>query len=272
VLASQKVFDSLKEIGLNLYERNLWVALLARGSATAGELSEIAKVPRSRSYDILQSLADKGFVVLQASKPIKYLAVQPEEALDRARKKMQDQIQSVIKRIDELKGSQLIKELNDLFQKGLKLVSPEEITGALKGRDSYLQQLDSMFKEASKKISIVTNGEGLHELYEYHLDSLKSAKEKGVEIKIAASSIEKANDAIKALGGIASIKSIDEKETPLSGRFTIVDGKEMVFSLTDSKNTHATQDLTLWSKSEHAAVEVFEPLFNLLWTHSKEIS
>jgi len=42
--------------------------------------------------------------------------------------------------------------------------------------------------------------------------------------------------------------------------------------LTDSKTVHSSQDLTLWSKSEHAAGEVFEPLFNLLWTHSKEIS
>ena len=271
MLVSQKVLDALKEIGLNLYERNLWVALLARGSATAGELSEIAKVPRSRTYDILQSLADKGFVVLQASKPIKYLAIEPEEALDRAEKKMQDQIQSIVKRIDEIKGSPISKELTDLFQKGLKLVAPEEITGALKGRDSYLQQLNSMFKEASKKISIVTNSEGLNELFEYHLDSLKSAKERGVEIKIA-SSVEKSNDAVKALSGIATVKSIDEKEIPMTGRFVVVDGKEMVFSLTDSKRVHSSQDLTLWSKSEHAAGEVFEPLFNLLWNHSKEIS
>ena len=46
MLASQKVLDSLKGIGLNLYERKLWVALLARGTSTAGELSAMATVPR----------------------------------------------------------------------------------------------------------------------------------------------------------------------------------------------------------------------------------
>ena len=79
MVASMQVFDALKSIGLNLYERRIFVALLAKGVATAAEVSEIAKVPRSRSYDILESLADKGFVMVQPSKPIRYVALQPNE-------------------------------------------------------------------------------------------------------------------------------------------------------------------------------------------------
>ena len=41
---------------LNLYEVKIWTALLSRGVSTAGELSDIANVPRSRSYDVLESL------------------------------------------------------------------------------------------------------------------------------------------------------------------------------------------------------------------------
>ena len=86
MIASNKVMDALKAIGLNLYERRIWVALLAKGSATAGELAEIAKVPRSRTYDILQSLAEKGLVFIQSGKPLKYVAVDPEEAFERLKK------------------------------------------------------------------------------------------------------------------------------------------------------------------------------------------
>src|SRR5512136_2617124 len=99
MLASQKVLDTLKGIGLNLYERKLWVALLARGTSTAGELSTIANVPRSRSYDILQSLAEKGFVIVQTAKPIKYVAIAPEDALERAKKKIMEDTQTTITRI-----------------------------------------------------------------------------------------------------------------------------------------------------------------------------
>ena len=89
MLGSQEILDALKNIGLNLYERKIYVALIAKGVATAGEVSEIAKVPRSRSYDVLESLADKGFVVAQSSKPIKYVALAPGDALDRAKDNMQ---------------------------------------------------------------------------------------------------------------------------------------------------------------------------------------
>lgn len=92
MLASAKVMDALKSIGLNLYERKLWLALLARGTSTAGELSEIASVPRSRAYDVLQSLAEKGFVVVQSAKPIRYVAIAPDEALERAKKRCRSRL------------------------------------------------------------------------------------------------------------------------------------------------------------------------------------
>ena len=56
---------------LNLYEVKIWTALLSRGVSTAGELSDMANVPRSRSYASLESLEKNGFVVMKFGKPIK---------------------------------------------------------------------------------------------------------------------------------------------------------------------------------------------------------
>jgi sugar-specific transcriptional regulator TrmB len=272
MIASTKVLDALKGIGLNLYERKLWIALLARGNSTAGELSEIADVPRSRAYDVLQSLAEKGFVVVQTGKPIRYVAVSPEEALERAKKKLEEDFKTTVERINALKESPVMRELMDIYSQGLKLVSPEELTGALKGKFSVFQQLDSMFKGANQKINIVTTPEGLNDLFSNHFETLKKAKEKGVEIKIVTNSSERCSDAIKALSSIAEIRVANDKEIPISGRFTVVDGKQLIFGLTDPKSVHSTQDLVMWSKSEHAASQVLEPLFNLVWNHSKAVS
>lgn len=271
MLVSAKVMDALKGIGLNLYERKLWVALLARGTSTAGELSGIANVPRSRAYDVLQSLAEKGFVVVQIAKPIRYVAIAPEEALERAKKKIEEDLASMQEKIDDFKSSPAMKELSDLFSQGLKLISPQEMTGALKGKYLVSQQLGTMFKEAAQRIDIVTTPDGLNELYETHLDILKKAKEKGVEIKIATTGTEKCADALKALGGVAEMRVVNDKELPVSGRIFVVDGKQLVFGLTDSK-VHSTQDMVVWSKSEHAAANVMEPLFKLIWSHSKTVS
>ncbi len=271
LLASAKVMDALKGIGLNLYERRLWIALLARGTSTAGELSEIANVPRSRTYDVLQSLAEKGFVIVQTSKPIKYVAVAPEDGLERAKRKLEEDVQAIQERIADLKGSPVMKELNGIFNQGLKLVSPEEMTGALKGKYSVSQQLDTMFKSANERISIVTTPDGLEELFTSHLDALKKAKERGVDIKIAMNKPDRATDSIKAFNNIADLRSINEKDIPVTGKFFVVDGKQLAFSLTDSK-VHSTQDMALWSKSEHAASNILEPLFDLIWTRSKTLS
>src|SRR3990172_7388149 len=99
MVVSQAVLDTLKQIGLNLYERKLWVALLSRGTSTAGELSSLAKVPHSRTYDVLESLADKGFVMIQSTKPLKYLAIPPKEALERAKKTLKESMEVTIERI-----------------------------------------------------------------------------------------------------------------------------------------------------------------------------
>ena len=76
---NQETTKKTKLFGLNTYEARIWAALLSRGVSTAGELSDIANVPRSRSYDVLESLEKKGFVVMKVGKPIKYLAIPPKE-------------------------------------------------------------------------------------------------------------------------------------------------------------------------------------------------
>ena len=270
MLASQEVMDALKAIGLNLYERKLWVALLAKGTATAGELSEMTGVPRSRTYDVLQSLADKGFVVIQTSKPLRYVAIPPEEALEKAKAKLREKMEEMIKRIDRLKSSNVMSELNSLFERGLQLITPEEMTGALRGKYSVMQQLDTMIKNAKESINIITTQEGLNEILMNHLDALRSAKERGVKIKIATVPSESASEAIKALSGAAEIRVVPQDEIPISGRVFVVDGQQFIFGLTEK--VHATQDLAIWSKSPHAATGVIQPLFELLWKHAKPIT
>ena len=270
-LASQKVMDALKGIGLNLYERKLWVALLARGTSTAGELSEISNVPRSRSYDILQSLAEKGFVVVQMAKPLKYVAINPSEALDRAKKKLEEDMKITVERIDDMKSSAIMRELSSVYTQGLSMVSPEEITGSLKGKHSLMQQMSSMFKVANKRINIVTTPEGLEELFENHYNDLKRAVERGVKVQIAAAGLDKTTEASKGLNNVAEVRALNSKDLPIAGRFAVVDSKELVFSLTDHK-VHDTQHMAFWSKSEHAATSLLEPLFKMVWNSSKPVN
>src|SRR3990170_2733532 len=132
---------------LSLYEVKIWTALLSRGVSTAGELSDIANVPRSRSYDVLESLEKKGFVIMKLGKPIKYIAVPPSEVVERVKKNMRFNADEKIKRLETLKDSDTLKELEMLHTQGVELVEPSELSGAIKGRHNLYNHLDLAIRE-----------------------------------------------------------------------------------------------------------------------------
>ncbi len=263
MVATTEVLDALKSIGLNLYERKIFVALLAKGVATAAEVSEIAGVPRSRSYDVLESLAEKGFVVVQPSKPIKYVALKPSEALERTKENLKKKHDEMLERIDKMKNSKILKELENLYSEGFNLVQPSEMTGTMKGSFIINRQLRSIFKAAKKNINIMTTEKGLNDLYSNHFRVLKKIAKSGVKLRILAPN--KNNEAAKALSQIAEIRAA---QGPL-GRFTIIDNEHVVMALTDDSRVHESQDVALWASSSHAAQSIAEPLFNRLWSSAK---
>lgn len=260
---SQKTLDALKGIGLNLYERKLYAALLGRGTSSAGELSEMAGVPRSRSYDVLQSLADKGFVVVQNAKPLKYVAVAPHEALIRSANKLKSDVETQLTRIEEMKSSPALDELKSLHSKGVDLVDTAELSGSLKGRPALHQQIDTMLKNASKHVDIVTTEDGLKEIYQNHAGNLQQASDKGVKIRIAAPLTTKNKEAAEALKEVASVKHLN-KDVP-QGRMVVADSKEALLALTDDKQTHASQDTAFWTASDHFGQHFAKKTFDLIW-------
>ena len=261
MVANQALLDSLKQIGLNLYERKLWASLLGRGTSTAGELSSLAKVPHSRTYDVLESLAEKGFVMIQTTKPIKYVAIPPAEALERAKRKVKDDADVTVQRIAQLQNSSTAKELEKLYKNGVQLVEPGEMTGSLRGRHMLNQQLESVMKGAKKSISILTSEAGLTEISLKHADLLKKMSSRGVKIRIATPVNKENEGAIAVLKEFAEVRKIGKA----SGRFAVVDDSHVIISLTDDKQVHPTQDLSFWTQSEHVGGNLLGPMFDCMW-------
>lgn len=269
MVASDEVLDALKQIGLNLYERKLYTALLSRGTSTAGELSEIASVPRSRAYDVLESLEEKGFVVIQNSKPLKYVAVAPEEAFERHREKLKEEFQKKHNRIGNVAESGAMSELNELYSKGLDLVDPGELTGSIQGRHSLHQQISSMLKGSSENVSLILTPTTLNEFVDRHMDLLEEAKDKGVNVRIATHHTDDTKDSIERIRDLAEVRDVSHLGN-MQGRFLVSDSKQFILGLTHDEEVHHSQDLALWSKSEHGA-KMFEPLFDLLWEEGEEV-
>jgi len=252
----RKIFD------LNLYEAKIWTALLSRGVSTAGELSNISDVPRSRTYDILESLEKKGFIVMKIGKPIKFVALKPEEVVERVKKNLIVSAQQKSKRLEELKGDEVLSELSGLFENGIKFIEPSDLSGSLRGRQNMYNHLDMMVRSAEKSVTIATTEDGLNRKMEALLPSLEKAKKRGVKLRIAAPITPTNIKVAKHLAKIAEVKDTTEKN--LTGRFSIVDSTQLMFMLTDDKTVHPNYDVAVWLSTEYFA-QVLDQMFELTW-------
>ncbi len=250
--------------GLNLYEVKIWTALLSRGVSTAGELSDIANVPRSRSYDILESLEKKGFVVMKIGKPIKYIAVPPNEVVERVKKNMKKDAEKKVKQLDSLKKTEVIQELSSLHKQGVELIEPSDLTGSLKGRHNLYNHLELTIRNAEKTVTIMTTTEGLIRKVESLKPVLEKVKKRGVSIRIAAPITKEAEKVVKDLAGIAEVRHTDCK-----ARFVIVDGKELIFMIMHDADVHPTYDIGIWINTPFFA-SALEDMFELAWKDMKK--
>jgi HTH-type transcriptional regulator, sugar sensing transcriptional regulator len=265
MIVNQAFMSKLKDFGLNSYEIKIWTALLSRGVSSAGELSDISNVPRSRAYDVLESLEKKGFIIMKIGKPIKYIAVPPAEVIDRVKNDIHENAQGRIELIEEIKNDNVLNELNLLFNQGVEVVDPTDLSGALKSRDNIYQNLNQMIKGAEKSIIIMTTSDGLNRKSQVLRRNLEKASKRGVSIQIAAPINKESDEAINLLKEIAEIKHIED----VSARFVIVDGKQVTFNLMNDSTITPAFDAGIWVNTEFFA-GALQSMFDSVWQKQKE--
>jgi HTH-type transcriptional regulator, sugar sensing transcriptional regulator len=261
MIVKEEFLNSLRQLfALNLYEVRIWTALLSRGVSTAGELSDIGNVPRSRAYDVLESLEKKGFVVMKLGKPIKYIAVEPSEVVERAKKFLVQTANEKVKKLGELKGTDVLTELDVLYTQGVQFVEPTDLSGALRGRHNIYTHLETLVKNAEKNVVLVTSAKGLMRKFEVLKPEFEKLKKKGVEIKIASNLAKENFNNVKDLLKYADVRTVNN----LNARFAIIDGKDLMFMVMDDNEVHPTYDVGVWVKTPYFA-KALGDMFELVW-------
>ncbi|HZX44187.1 MAG TPA: helix-turn-helix domain-containing protein [Candidatus Nanoarchaeia archaeon] len=240
MVVKQELLNKLKnDFRLNIYEAKIWTVLLSRGIATAGELADLSGVPRSRCYDVLESLEKKGFIIMKIGKPIKYIAVQPEEIIERVKKDISEDTDLSLRMIEEIRGTDVFKELQLLHKTGIEKVDGSELSNSIIGRENINQFLKRMVESAEKSIIISTDAEGFSRKVNTLHKPLKKVASKGIKAKIIAPIDKKS--AVK-VEGVAELVDKD-----INGRFVMVDD-QLLFMVNDSAvNKH--YECAVWVKS-----------------------
>jgi sugar-specific transcriptional regulator TrmB len=173
---------SLRDIGLSEYESRAYRALLDTGPTTAKELSRASDVPMGRVYDVLNALEQYSLVRSQASsRPKKYVAVEPDTALDRL-------LDDKKRELDE-KAKQYESIVDELSEE-LDAADPveEQFWTAAVGREESTDLLLERLAAADDRIFIVASeglsGLDVDEVGALVVDELAEALERDVSVDI----------------------------------------------------------------------------------------
>ena len=199
-------------------------------------------------------------IVMKLGKPIKFIALKPDEVVERVKKNLVVEANNKVKRLEELKGDDVLSELSGLFTNGIKFIEPSDLSGSIKGRQNVYNHLDMMIKNAEKSAVIVTTADGLNRKMEALMPALEKAKKRGVSIKVAAPITPQNYKIAKDLSRVAEVRSMNKSH----GRFTIIDEKQLVFMLLDDKAVHPNYDVAIWLSSDFFAKSMGN-LFEQVW-------
>ena len=136
--------DALREMGLNAYEIDAYIALLEGGQMTAMEVSQEAKVPYSKMYEVLNSLKEKGWIKSSESRPFKYYPVPPLEATRSTKLRLEDKYL--------IWENTVTQTLQPLYEKRELVERPDMLI--LRGQQAVLGKIEEVLKKATKEIVI----------------------------------------------------------------------------------------------------------------------
>jgi sugar-specific transcriptional regulator TrmB len=243
---SENTRGTLREIGLNAYEIDAYIALLEGGQMTAMEISSEASVPYSKIYEVLNSLKEKGWIKSSESRPFKYYPVPPVEATAFTKLRLEDKFQSW--------ESAVAEELQPLYEKRELVERPDMLI--LRGQQAVLAKLEEVLKKATKEIMIAAPE--FARAIIASADQLLSGIKKTVNIKLMVAGKTEDWTFLKKFTSVSELRIRDH----MFGGGTIADGKEAMLFLGEDKPS-----LVIWSN--HVGLVGFaREYFQFLWDSS----
>lgn len=242
---------------LNIYETKVWLALLSRGISSAGEIAEVSGVPRSRTYDVLESLEKRGFAIEKLGKPVKYLAVKPSVVIEKLKNNTMKYAEEKVEVLSKLKDSKEYEELQNLHDTGIEPMKNHELSTSIKGRSNLYSQLRDTMESAENSVYFATSSYELLSKQKMFSEVFDKLKKRNVDLKVMISDDEtEAKKISKKFGILIKAKNIN-------ARFMIADRKELIFTLKPT-NVHEDYDYGFWINSEYFTNSLAY-LFELAW-------
>ncbi|ABX12987.1 TrmB family transcriptional regulator [Nitrosopumilus maritimus] len=190
---------SLEEFGLSKYEAQAYVALIAKGTISAGELAYYSEIPRTKIYPTLQKLENKKLAIISKSKPIMCTAIAPEDAFDGI-------IHEQINKVNAM--NTLVSNLKKASEESRKSRGSEEKRYFHISANNVLSQLQTMIEGSKSSIKIMADQWGFGLLAECK-EQLVAVLRRNLDVKVIVPPTQICSEAYRIIPDGVEIRASD---------------------------------------------------------------
>ena len=255
MIVKPELVNKIKDyFDLNIYETKVWLALLSKGVASAGEIARISRVPRSRTYDVLESLEKRGFAIEKLGKPVMYMGVKPKGILERLKTNVRKDADEKISYLANIKDTDEFRALEEMYQNSTEPMKKEELPLSLKGKAVISGYVKEILAKAKNEVIICNDAEDIKSKLSLFRKTVELLRKSGIIVRMALSGEKEAID------GLSQALGIKIKQVEIHAKFFIIDRKEILFYL--SKSDESGEESAIWINSEFFS-RAFSDLFSL---------
>ena len=159
---------------MSKYEASAYVALITKGTISAGELAYYSNLPRTKVYPTLLKLEKKKLAIISKSKPIMCTAISPEDAFDEI-------VQEHINKVNGMNS--LVTKLKKVSEDSKKARGSEEKRYFHLTPNYVFKQLETMIDGSKTSIHAMMDSWGLN-LFSQCKAPIIHAIRKNIDVKI----------------------------------------------------------------------------------------
>ena len=235
--------EQLEEFGLTEYAARTFVALSALESGTARDVSRASGVPRTRVYDSIDELHDRGLVDVLQSSPKRFRAISAETASRTFEHELRHRAGVLRTALSELEPTERGTE-----QKGVWTVN---------GRQAVSERVLEFFADADEEI-VYMSVEGL--LTDELIGGLSEAAARGVSIKLGGVSPAVQARIQDDIPGATMFESLWVWSDTSAGRLLMVDGRKTLVSAlvngAEATPSDPRSETAIWGEGETNSLSV----------------
>ncbi|WP_227355100.1 TrmB family transcriptional regulator [Haladaptatus salinisoli] len=235
--SESEAVSALENLGLTEYEAKCFAALTRVTKATAKDVSQLSEVPRSRVYDTVERLHQRGLVDVQESDPREYRAVPKDEAFDVLRRNYRTNIEAADTALDAVESAE---------------IREDEGVWAVADAEHVTNRVMALLDDAEVSVAFIVADETV--LRDRVLDRLAAATDRGVAVtvEVPSESVKERIEEAVPNAHVAVTEKLErttrvEKKWP--GQLALVDHHSVLASgVEESDLPEVTEETGVWTR------------------------